>query len=165
MRKEFPCEMVLFYSVVASWVKCITTTYQHIFQIYQKFRIYFIQFVTCVLLHWIFSNTRNFSIYVKTLFKSKKNKHSKFWIDCKWCIWNRRGNKYARLILISYCIGDQTVDRDLPVDRDKLVGWSRPLFCLHKKFIYLPSSINISSFDRIFWTNIPLRMESSVKLV
>jgi hypothetical protein len=54
------------------------------------------------------------------------------WVDSKLCIWNRRGNKYPRLSVTSYCIGDQTVDRDLPVDRGKLVGRSWPLFGLYQ---------------------------------
>jgi len=70
-------------------------------------------------------------MYEKTYFKFKK-KHSECGLTANDASEIDEAIS-AQDILMSYCVGDQRVDRDLPVDRDKLFGWSGSLFfCLYQ---------------------------------
>lgn len=95
-------------------------------------------------------------MYEKTYFKFKK-KHSECGLTANDASEIDEAIS-AQDILMSYCVGDQRVDRHLPVDRDKLFGWSGYIFfCLYQNLftsLLEPILLLLTAF---FWTNTPLR--------
>jgi len=95
-------------------------------------------------------------MYEKTYFKLKK-KHSECGLTANDASEIDEAIS-AQDILMSYCVGDQRVDRHLPVDRDKLFGWSGYIFfCLYQNLftsLLEPILLLLTAF---FWTNTPLR--------
>jgi hypothetical protein len=69
--------------------------------------------------------------------------------------------KLAVCVTTFYGRGDQTVDRDLPVDRGQLFGRSPPLFGHLSKFIFRLSTINRSSFGSIFLVQLASKKKPS----